>query len=200
MAGGRRAQHPGMPGLFAFYRSRKGAATGRIFRSFAQAEINRSPLRSTASREIRARRLPVPLHRKFRFPEKTAQKIWGRRHDQAQPYRKQTGLGRGGRRLAGDRHGGQPNGHRIEDRRHASERAARRSRWPNNRSPQAHIDLRKIQLRRPTTSGWRELPPKSKRPSPTCSGTRRAARRSRRRSSNRPRRRPPRNGSRRPRP
>ncbi len=63
------------------------------------------------------------------------QKIWGRRHDQAQPYRKQTGLGRRGRRLAGDRHGGQPDGHRIENRGKQRARRPRRRRWPTTRSP-----------------------------------------------------------------
>ena len=83
------------------------------------------------------------------------QKIWGRRHDQAQPYRKQTGLGRGGRRLAGDRHGGQPDGHRIENRGKPASAPPDRSRWPITRSPRISTCAR-FSLP-PATSGWREL-------------------------------------------
>ena len=47
-----------------------------------------------------------------------------------------------------------------------------RSRWPITRSPRISTCAR-FSLP-PATSGWRELAPKSKRPSPICSATRRA--------------------------
>src|SRR5206468_1637824 len=104
-ARGRQVSGLGAGGLTAAWRSAKRPASGREshliratresvrsatwakLRKFTQAEINRSRLRCRYFSEPRAQ-AAGSVAAQLPLPENVLQKIWGRRHDQAQPYRK----------------------------------------------------------------------------------------------------------------